>query len=66
MNQGIKNAAYVIGMAVSTLIEALGMVAENQLRMQNGQSIAYGEGAFKKLLEDNCMHHNGIVKNLNG
>lgn len=53
--------AYAITMAVSTLVEAMGMQAENQNRIHRGESIAYDELAFQKLIERNGCHHNGVL-----
>jgi hypothetical protein len=37
--------------AICALIEAMGMRAENEHRLQRGQSQAYGEDAFNALIE---------------
>ena len=57
-----QKAAYVIGMAVGGLIEAFGMMSDNMQRQYRGESIAYDEKAFYKLMEDRGLHNNAIVK----
>ena len=36
--------------AIVALIEAMGMHAENQWRIQNGECLAYGEDAFNCII----------------
>jgi len=65
--QKVSNASYVIGMAIGGLITALGMHAENQQRIQNGESIAYTAESFNQVVLDYQCHHNAIVTNqMNG
>lgn len=52
---------YGISQAVSALIEAMGMVAENKHRLQHGNSQAYGEEAFFALIEKYGLHHNAVL-----
>lgn len=54
-------AAYVNSEAAAALIRAMGMQAENQHRLSVGQSIAYGEDAFEKLLLDFQVGHNAAL-----
>jgi len=35
--------------AICALIEAIGMMAENQIREKQGEAFAYGEAAFNQL-----------------
>ncbi len=60
-NQHLSSHAYAITMAVSTMVTAMGMQAENQMRLQRGESIAYPEKAFDNLINDNGCHHNGVL-----
>jgi hypothetical protein len=39
-------------------IRMQGMIAENKLRTDNGQSIAYEEEAFEALINEFGIHHN--------
>ena len=59
------NASYVFAMAVGGLIEALGMYSLNQHRIQSGETIAYDDASFIKLMEERGLHHNAIISNLN-
>ncbi len=52
---------YAVGMIVKTMVEALGMQAENMNRFNKGQTIAYLEDAFIKLEESNGCTHNGLM-----
>lgn len=47
----MRNLDIGITTAVGTLVEALGMQAENQVRASCGTSPAYGEDAFLDLLK---------------
>lgn len=53
----LNDQIYVLGMIVKGLIEAMGMVAENQARQQQGEALAYTEDAFRKVIEENGIHH---------
>lgn len=44
----------------NTLIEAMGMLAENQLRLSKGESIVYGHEAFCNLIERGGANENDI------
>ncbi len=48
-------------MAVCALITAMGMQAENQKRLDEGKSIAYGEEAFQQILSDNGLSYNAVI-----
>ena len=50
-----------ITMAVATLVEALGMHAENQQRASLGNSMAYTMESFEDLLNRNDCHWNGAL-----
>ena len=61
-----QKAAYVNANAACALIEAMGMVAENQLRTSKGQSQAYGEESFFHLLEYYGIHSNTTLTLFHG
>jgi hypothetical protein len=42
-------------------VEALGMQAENQDRIQKGKTIAYSKEAFDALIEKHGIHHNAVL-----
>lgn len=63
---GNDNAAYVTAQAACAMIEAMGMVAENQQRQHRGESMAYTEHAFNKLIEKYGIHHNAVCTVLQG
>jgi hypothetical protein len=56
-----QKAAYIISMAVSALIEAMGMHAHNMHQQALGESEMYPEEAFTKLIEKHGIHHNGVL-----
>ena len=60
MNEN-ENAAYVMSQAACALIEAMGMHAENMQRQQLGQSMAYSDEAFLKLINRYGIHHNAVI-----
>ncbi len=65
MNEN-EQAAYVIGMAAGGVIEALGMLAENQQRFGIGASPAYDMNHFYQMMLDRGLHHNALVTTLGG
>jgi hypothetical protein len=56
-----KELDYGISIAVMTLVQAMGMHAENQQRIHRGASLAYTEQDFNKLLDKNGVHHSGVL-----
>ena len=60
-----EKTTYILAMAIGGIIEALGMYSENQHRLQRGETIAYGDDAFRDLMEDRGLHHNAILKVFN-
>lgn len=56
-----QQAAYVIAQAACLMAEVAGMQAENQWRVQNGNSLAYGEDAFQQVIQKYGVHHNGTI-----
>lgn len=59
--QLLKDHAYAITIAIQTLVEAMGMQAENQQRIHRGESLAYTEQAFADLINRTGCHHNGVL-----
>lgn len=57
----LREHAYAITIAVQTMVEAMGMQAENQHQLSLGNSILYGEKAFADLINKNGCHHNGVL-----
>ena len=57
----MKELDYGITMAVQALIEAMGMMAENQQRIHRGESLAYTEVSFNALIAKHGIHHNSIM-----
>lgn len=57
----LREHAYAVTMAVSTMVTAMGMQAENQMRLQRSESIAYSEKAFDDLINKNGCCHNGVL-----
>ncbi len=57
----LRNHAYAVTMAIETMVEAMGMQAENQLRLSKGESNAYAEDDFVELVNRNGCHHNGVL-----
>ena len=61
-----EGIAYVQAMAIGGLIEAMGMMALNQYRIQRDETPAYDDTHFHKLMEERGLHHNAIITNLTG
>ena len=59
--QALESHAYAITMAINTLVTAMGMQAENALRLAKNEAIAYPEEAFQKIINDNGTHHNAVL-----
>jgi len=57
-----RQLAFALCNAAAALVEAMGMHAENQNRLSNGHTIAYGEEAFNKLAESRGLYHNQLVE----
>lgn len=56
-----QSAAYVVAQSVYTLVEAMGMQAENQVRISQNCAPAYDEKAFVDLLNRSQIGHNDVV-----
>ncbi len=61
-----QQAAYVIGQAVSAMIECESMKADNERCRRQGVEDAYCEGAFMALQEKYCISHNAVLTLFNG
>ena len=57
-----ERAAYVQAQAACALIAAMGMQAENEQRKVRGESMAYVEDDFHKLLSEYRVHHNAVLE----
>ena len=60
MNEN-QQAAFIVSQSASALIEAMGMVAENEQRKHRGESIAYPEAAFTALIDRYGIGHNAVL-----
>lgn len=60
-NDEIMKAAQLIANSSAALIEAMGMMSENIERANRGESLAYTEEAFNKVVEDNGIDYNSVI-----
>lgn len=58
----IMEAAKLIANSSSALIEAMGMMSENIDMANRGESLAYTEDSFMKLIRDNELTYNDIIQ----
>lgn len=56
-----NRGAYLLSQSVCALITAMGMQAENDHRKQRGESMAYTEEAFQKLILDHGIGCNDAI-----
>lgn len=56
-----QKAAYAISMAAQAMIEALGMVADNQQAIVTAADPPYRSWDFAKLIEKHGIHHNALI-----
>lgn len=61
-----RQAAYIIAKAITALISAIGMHAENMQRAHRGESIAYDSLSFEQLIVEQGISENQIIQTLNG
>lgn len=61
-----EKAAYIQSQCACAMIEAMGYQAENQVRAEQGCSIAYDEEAFAALENKYVIGHNTVVSFLQG
>ena len=57
----IMEAAKLIVNSSAALIEAMGMMSENIERANRGESLAYTEEAFNKVVMNNGIDYNSVV-----
>ena len=57
----IMEAAKLIANSSAALIEAMGMMSENIERANRGESLAYTEEAFNKLVMNNGIDYNSVM-----
>ena len=57
----IMEAAKLIANSSAALIEAMGMMSENIERANRGESLAYTEEAFNKVVRDNGIDYNSVM-----
>lgn len=57
----IMEAAKLIANSSAALIEAMGMMSENIERANRGESLAYTEEAFNKVVTDNGIDYNSVI-----
>ena len=60
MDQSAKAAAILNCRAATAMIRAMGMAAENQQRLHCGNSVAYDEAAFLKVIDEEGVHWNSV------
>lgn len=61
-----QRLVYVRGRILSAEIEMQAMIAENQERVMNGESVAYNEDAFRALTDHYGLDHNSLITELVG
>lgn len=52
----------VIANSSAALIQAIGMMSENIERANRGESLAYTEDSFMKLIQDNGITYNDVIQ----
>ena len=57
----IREAAKLIANSSAALIEAMGMMSENIERANRGESLAYTEEAFNKVVMNNGIDYNSVM-----
>lgn len=55
-------AAKLIANSSAALIQAIGMMSENIERANRGESLAYTEDQFMKLIQDNGITYNNVIQ----
>lgn len=61
-NDEIMKAAQLIANSSAALIEAMGMMSENIERANRGESLAYTEDHFMKVIQDNGITYNNVIQ----
>lgn len=57
----IMEAAKLIANSSAALIQAIGMMSENIERANRGESLAYTEEAFNKVVMNNGIDYNSVM-----
>ena len=58
----IMEAAKLIANSSAALIQAIGMMSENIERANRGESLAYTEDQFMKLIQVNGITYNDVIQ----
>lgn len=58
----IMKAAQLIANSSEALIQAMWMMSENIERDNRGESLAYTEDSFMKLIQDNGITYNDVIQ----
>lgn len=61
-----QQAAFVMAQAACAMAEIAGMQAENQSRIQRGESLAYVENDFAAVIGRNGIGHNDVLTMFRG
>ena len=61
----LRDIVYTEGLIMQARIELEAMLVANRQREIEGQSPAYGEKEILALVDKHCIHHNGLITNLN-
>lgn len=56
-----QQAAYVFAQSAAAIAEIEAMKAANEARAASGDSPAYGEDAFRDLIDKYGLHHNAVI-----
>ena len=64
IEQTAKDVAYVHSQIACAMIEAMGMVADNQQRVSVGESPAWVLAHFLAVIEKYGIHHNAVLSTL--
>jgi len=57
-----QKAAVLSARCTTAMIRAMGMAAENQSRQHRGESPAYTEEAFQRIIEEEGTHWNAVCE----
>lgn len=64
--RSFQGAVYAFANAIGGIIEAMGMQAQNQFRIDSGKTITYDDKAFHKLMEERGLYHNSLMGQIYG
>lgn len=57
----LRELDYGLSQTTCAILEAMGMVTENQRRTAQGEALAYGEKEFYALMDKYGLHHNNVI-----